>query len=84
MAILRLSVQAIAAAPVTTISFRLPERLMELPETESRARDTTKSSLVRECVEKALVVPRLGNKVTCYDFAHDLAEGGCGRVGRRL
>ncbi len=58
---------------MTTISLKLPERLLELIETESRARGTTKSSLVRECLEKALAVPRSGTKVTCYDLAHDLA-----------
>lgn len=63
----------ITVATMRTFSLKLPERLLELLETESRARGTTKSSLVRECPEKALAVPRAGNQVSCYDLAHDLA-----------
>ncbi len=39
---------------MTTISLKLPERLLTRLEQESRARRTTKSSLVRECLEKQL------------------------------
>ena len=39
---------------MTTISLKLPERLLARLEQESRARQTTKSSLVRECLEKQL------------------------------
>ena len=39
---------------VTTISLKLPEPLLARLEKESRARRTTKSSLVRECLEKQL------------------------------
>jgi len=58
---------------MNTISLKLPDRLLELLEAESRARRTTKSSLVRECLEKTLVAPPAGGKATCYDLAHDLA-----------
>ncbi len=58
---------------MNTISLKLPDRLLELLEAESRARRTTKSSLVRECLEKALAAPRVGGKATCYDLARDLA-----------
>ena len=58
---------------MTTISLKLPDRLLELLEAESRARGTTKSSLVRECLEKVLAGPRPEGKVTCYDLAQDLA-----------
>ncbi|MBL9139036.1 MAG: hypothetical protein JNK85_24425 [Verrucomicrobiales bacterium] len=58
---------------MTTISLKLPERLLELLEAESRARRTTKSSLVRECLEKTLTAPPSGGKATCYDLAQDLA-----------
>jgi hypothetical protein len=58
---------------MTTISLKLPDRLLELLETESRARRTTKSSLVRECLEKTLAAPPANGKATCYDLARDLA-----------
>jgi hypothetical protein len=59
-------------ATMTTISLKLPDRLLELLEAESRARRTTKSALVRECLERSLVAPTSG-KATCYDLARDLA-----------
>ena len=58
---------------VTTISLKLPDRLLELLEEESRARRTTKSSLVRECLEQTLSARPQGGKATCYDLARDLA-----------
>ena len=39
---------------MTTISLKLPDSLLERLERESRARRTTKSSLVRECLEQQL------------------------------
>ena len=39
---------------MTTISLKLPAGLLERLERESRARRTTKSSLVRECLEQQL------------------------------
>lgn len=39
---------------MTTISLKLPERLLARLEKESRARRTTKSSVVRESLEKHL------------------------------
>jgi hypothetical protein len=58
---------------VTTISLKLPERLLDLLEAESRARRTTKSSLVRECLEKALTAQSSNGEATCFDLARDLA-----------
>jgi predicted DNA-binding protein len=58
---------------VSTISLKLPERLLERLESESRLRGTTKSSLVRECLEKVLNARPSGNEVSCYDLASDLA-----------
>ncbi len=58
---------------VTTISLKVPDHLLERLEAESRARRTTKSSLVRECLEKALDARASGGKATCYDLARDLA-----------
>jgi len=40
--------------PMTTISLKLPEHLLRRLEKESRARGTTKSSVVRECLEQQL------------------------------
>jgi hypothetical protein len=59
--------------PMTTISLKLPDRLLELLEKESRARGTTKSSLVRECLEQTLAGGATGDKASCYDLARDLA-----------
>ena len=42
-------------------------------ERESRARRTTKSALLRECLEKALIAPAAGDRPCCYDLARDLA-----------
>lgn len=58
---------------MNTISLKLPDRLLERLEEASRARGTTKSSLVRECLEKSLDAPTAGGKSTCYDLARDLA-----------
>ncbi len=59
--------------PMTTISLKLPDRLLERLEAATRARGTTKSSLVRECLEQSLDARPSGGKVTCYDLAADLA-----------
>jgi hypothetical protein len=56
-----------------TISLKLPERLLQRLEAESKARGTTKSSLVRECLERSLESRPAGGKATCHDLARDLA-----------
>ena len=43
---------------MTTISLRLPEESLARLEQESRARRTTKSPVVRECLEQQLPKPR--------------------------
>jgi hypothetical protein len=58
---------------MTTISLKLPDRLLELLEEQARARHTTKSSVVRECLEKALGARCTEGQATCYDLARDLA-----------
>jgi hypothetical protein len=58
---------------MNTISLKLPGRLLELLEEESRVRRTTKSSLVRECLEKTLAARSADGEATCYDLARDLA-----------
>lgn len=58
---------------MNTISLKLPDRLLERLEEASRARGTTKSSLVRECLEQSLDARPVGGKATCYDLAGDLA-----------
>ena len=58
---------------VNTISLKLPDHLLERLEAESHARGTTKSSLVRECLEKTLNAGPQGGKASCYDLARDLA-----------
>lgn len=58
---------------MTTISLKLPDQLLERLEKTSRARRTSKSSLVRECLEKSLDAPAAGAKASCHDLARDLA-----------
>lgn len=58
---------------MNTISLKLPDKLLELLEKESRARRTTKSSLVRESLEKTLAARPAGGQTTCFDLARDLA-----------
>jgi len=58
---------------VNTISLKLPDRLLERLEAESRARGTTKSSLVREGLEKLPSTRPAGEPATCFDLASDLA-----------
>lgn len=57
---------------MSTISLKLPDRLLELLEKESRTRRTTKSSLVREALEKTLASKSSAGPATCYDLARDL------------
>ena len=59
--------------PMNTISLKLPDRLLERLEAATRARGTTKSSLVRECLEQSLDARPAKGKATCYDLASDLA-----------
>jgi len=58
---------------MNTISLKVPDRLLELLEEESRARGTTKSSLVRECLANLLDTRPAGGEATCYDLTGDLA-----------
>ena len=55
------------------ITVKLPDHLLKLLEKESRARGITKSSLVRECLEKELNTRKSGEDASCYDLASDLA-----------
>ena len=61
---------------MTTISLKLPERLLARLERASRVRRTTKSSVVRECLEKQLPeqpppadLPELAAGESVYDKA---------------
>jgi hypothetical protein len=58
---------------MTTISLKLPEPLLARLEEESRVRRTTKSRLVRECLEKGLETPSRRADASCYELARDLA-----------
>ena len=60
---------------MNTISLKIPERLLELLEKECRIRHTSKSSLIRECLEQSLELRASGAQASCYDLARDLA--GC-------
>ena len=57
-----------------TISLKLPDDLLLRLESQAKARRVTKSSLVRESLEKALRRPPSVEAVSCYDLACDLAS----------
>lgn len=55
------------------ISLTLPDDLLARLAGEAKARRVTKSSIIRESLEKALrTTPRAGGP-SCYDLARDLA-----------
>jgi hypothetical protein len=56
-----------------TISVKLPDELLAHLAREAKARRVTKSSLVRESLEKGLHPQPSTATVSCYDLAHDLA-----------
>jgi predicted transcriptional regulator len=58
---------------MNTISLKLPDHLLERLEEEAKARGTTKSSLVRECLEKSLDARAAKDAGSCHDLARDLA-----------
>ncbi len=58
---------------MNTISLKLPDRLLERLEEESKARGTTKSALVRECLAKSLDARAATDAGSCYELARDLA-----------
>ena len=78
------------ARVMTTISLKLPERLLARLERTSRARRTTKSSAVRECLEKQLPeqtppldLPELPPGKSVYDQALPILKKAWAR-NRRL
>jgi predicted transcriptional regulator len=58
---------------MTTISLKLPDRLLERLDVVARERGTTKSALVRECLEQSLDAQPAEAEATCYALASDLA-----------
>src|SRR5437868_2683471 len=56
-----------------TISLKLPDDLLVQLDSAAKARRVTKSSIVRESLEKALRKPSSLGAVSCYDLARDLA-----------
>jgi predicted transcriptional regulator len=60
---------------MTTISLKVPDTLDSRLTEEAQRRRTSKSAVVRECVEKALLSPRKDRAASCLDLAEDLA--GC-------
>ena len=77
---------------MTTISLKLPEPLLARLEKESRARRTTKSSMVRECLKKQLParapsvegLPKLPPGDSCYDKSLPVMKKIWKRGGRGL
>jgi hypothetical protein len=60
---------------MTTISLKVPEVLDAKLAKEAKRRRTSKSAVVRECVEKMLLGTPDGGSASCLDLAADLA--GC-------
>ncbi|MFN0170884.1 MAG: CopG family transcriptional regulator [Bryobacteraceae bacterium] len=56
-----------------TISLKLTDELLAQLESEAKARGMTKSSLVRESLERVLRKESPAGAVSCYDLARDLA-----------
>ncbi len=56
-----------------TISLKLPDDLLTRLNTEAKAKGVTKSSLVQESLERALLRGRSDGTASCYDLARDLA-----------
>ena len=74
---------------MNTISLKLPEQLLSRLEKESRARRITKSSVVRECLEKQLPekaplagLPKLPPGESFYDKALPILKKAWARNGR--
>ena len=61
-----------------SMSLKLPEHLLVQLATEAKARRVTKSSLVRESLERALRKQPPNGEVSCYDLARDLAGAASG------
>lgn len=57
---------------MNTISLKLPDHLLDLLDQTAKERHTTKSSVVRECLENSLASPKAGGTASCYDLARDL------------
>ena len=60
---------------MTTISLKVPDTLDSGLSEEAQRRRTSKSALVRECVEKMLLAPDKDRAASCLDLAGNLA--GC-------
>lgn len=58
-----------------TISLKVPATLDSRLAEEAQRRRTSKSAVVRECIEKMLLAPRKDRAASCLDLAGDLA--GC-------
>ena len=83
------SVELITVIRMSTISLKLPDHLLELLEKECRNRRTTKSSLVRECLEKQLSalssrsnLPKLPPGKSVYELALPILKKAWARRGR--
>ena len=60
---------------MTTISLKVPDTLDSRLAKEAQRRKTSKSAVIRECVEKVLFAPSKDQAASCLDLASDLA--GC-------
>jgi hypothetical protein len=61
------------AMGMRNISLKLPDDLLIQLDSEAKARQVTKSWLIRESLEKAFRKQSPAGKISCYDLAGDLA-----------
>ena len=54
------------------MSLKLPRMLLERVEAEARGRRSTKSAVIRNCVEQVLLRPKAGTKASCLHLMGDL------------
>ena len=60
---------------MTTISLKVPDTLDSRLAEEAQRRRTSKSAVIRECVERMLLAQNNDRAASCLDLAGDLA--GC-------
>ena len=57
---------------VSTISLKLPRLLLERLEAEARGRRSTKSAVIRDCLQEVLIRRKDTRKPSCLDLMGDL------------
>jgi hypothetical protein len=56
-----------------TISVKVPGEILAQLTRQAKARRVTKSTIIRDSLERSLREPRSPGELSCYDLARDLA-----------